>query len=172
MHHAIRRAGWLVGVIWFLSWFELYLEVYRYHHVALPHIFGLPSPTLAVGAGAKPGGWLRSVMVCSALAPLLFVTVRLWRWWQRTRAGAAALAQPEPTFPMVPAVAVFGVALCVLGTINQLIRQPAIEVDLTLRKGNGGFIVLGMALVLAGLVLAWARGGESARGTRSSRRSS
>jgi hypothetical protein len=44
--------------------------------------------------------------------------------------------------------------LCVLGTINQLIGHAPVDVDLTLRKGNGGFITLGAALALAGVMLA------------------
>lgn len=38
MKRAIRTTRWVAGVVWFLSWFELYLEVYRYHHVTLPSV--------------------------------------------------------------------------------------------------------------------------------------
>jgi hypothetical protein len=38
-----------------------------------------------------------------------------------------------------------------VGVINQLVRRPPIEVDLTLRAGNGGFVVLGAAMVFVAL---------------------
>lgn len=41
--------------------------------------------------------------------------------------------------------------------LNQLIRRPPLTVDLTLRTGNGGFVVLGAALAAAGLTPALAR---------------
>ena len=40
-----------------------------------------------------------------------------------------------------------------LGTLNQLIWRPAFTVDLTLRRGNGGFILLGLCCVVASLAL-------------------
>jgi hypothetical protein len=53
--------------------------------------------------------------------------------------------------PMV--LAVFGLAFAALGAINQLIRHPPVSVDLTLRNGNGEFVVLGLTLAIAGVVL-------------------
>lgn len=47
----------------------------------------------------------------------------------------------------------FGGGLSVLGAINQAVRHPPLVVDLTLRIGNGGFVVLGMALVGASLLI-------------------
>ncbi|HEY2378133.1 MAG TPA: hypothetical protein VGH98_19310 [Gemmatimonadaceae bacterium] len=46
-----------------------------------------------------------------------------------------------------------GVALIVLAVINQIIRRPPIVVDLTFRTGNGGFVVVGLALAIIGAVL-------------------
>jgi hypothetical protein len=132
MQRTIRRVGWLLGVAWFLSWFELYLEVFRHHHVAPPHVLGLASAPAAVPAGARAGGWLRTVLACAALAPPLCVAVRVWSAW----AGRGAPA--GPSFPIAWATAAFGLGLCELGTTNQLIWRPPLEVDLTLRTGNGG----------------------------------
>jgi hypothetical protein len=50
----------------------------------------------------------------------------------------------------------FGLVLCAAGAINQAIRRPPIVVDLTLRTGNGGFVVLGVVLTAVGLML-WLR---------------
>lgn len=158
MNRALQRVQWAVGVVWFLSWFELYLEFYRYRHVAPPRMLGLPAPALAVGAGARPGGFLRTVLACSALAPVVFVALWLVRRARQAPAGVVRLGA-EPAFPMAWVVGLFGLGLCVAGTINQLVRRPPITVDLTLRTGNGGFMVVGAALVLAGWVLRLARGG-------------
>ena len=43
--------------------------------------------------------------------------------------------------------------MVVLGVLNQIIRQPLIVVDLTMREGNGGFVVLGTALFSVGVSL-------------------
>ena len=56
MWRTLRRTEWLAGVLWALSWFELYLEVYRYRHVAPPRALGVPAPPLAVGAARRPAG--------------------------------------------------------------------------------------------------------------------
>ena len=41
----------------------------------------------------------------------------------------------------------------VIATINQLIRREPFTIDLTLRDGNGGFVVVGATLALIGIVL-------------------
>ena len=54
------------------------------------------------------------------------------------------------------ALAAFGIVLGVLGGINQAVRHSPFVVDLTLQRGNGGFIVLGVMLaVTGGLLRAW-----------------
>ena len=148
MQRALRRAEWVAGVAWALSWFELYLEIYRYRHVAPPRALEFLAPPLAVGAGAQAGGWLRTVLACSALAPGLFVVLAVWR---RARRSAARPATPEPRFPLARAAGSFGLLLCATGALNQVIRRPPLAVDLTLRTGNGGFVVLGTALAAAGV---------------------
>jgi hypothetical protein len=143
----IRRAAWFAGVVWFLSWFELYLEIFRHHHVAVPGFVGVdPSVT------GHAGGWVRTVLACSALAPAIFVALHLYRVTLR-RPSSSADSPPSPPLPIARAVIGFGLFLCAAGVINQAIRQPPIVVDLTLRTGNGGFVVLGVALAAAGLAL-------------------
>ena len=144
--HALRYATWVGGVMWFLSWFTLYLEVYRYHHLAAPFFGG---EAVGIGPGASPGAFLRTVVVISVIAPLLIGWLLLWRRASSSRRRAAR--RPEPHFPITKAILAFGAALCVLGVINQLVRRPPIEVDLTLRTGNGGFVVLGAAMVFVAL---------------------
>jgi hypothetical protein len=151
MRLTIRDARWFAGAIWFLSWFELYLEIYRHHHVTL---FFLPSPPLSASTvGSHPGAWLRTVLVCSALAPPLFASLLLWARLRQARDASAPRRLGRP-FPTAMAAMLFGCTLLVLGTLNQVIRRPPIDVDLTLRTGNGGFIVLGLAFAVTGMLLA------------------
>ena len=144
--HELRSATWVVGVVWFLSWFTFYLEIYRYHHLAAPLIGG---EAVDVGPGASPGAFLRTVVMSSVIAPLFFGLFLLWRWASSSPRSPAR--RPEPRFPITKAIVAFGAALCLLGVINQLVRRPPIEVDLTLRTGNGGFVVLGAAMVFIAL---------------------
>ena len=155
MRDAIQEARWFVGVVWFLSWFELYLEIYRHHHVR-PSDFLSPLSWWVSGASgrSRPGGWLLADLACSVLAPTLFVFLLLWSRLLRGRPGHSSAAFSEAPFPIALAAMVIGSVLCVLATINQLIRRSPIDLDFTLRKGNFGFIVLGVTLVLVGLLLA------------------
>ena len=122
MQRALRRAEWVVGVVWVVSWFEYYLEIYRHHHAAPPPWLGLPAPQLAVPQGAHAGGWLLMVLACSALAPCAFVALRAWRW-----SGARSSSAAEPRFPIGWMVGVFGLGLCAVGAVNQAIRRPPLR---------------------------------------------
>src|SRR5215467_1933107 len=59
------------GLLWLVSWFGLYLEVFRYHHVRLSYLGNVMWP--AASEGARPGAFVRSVVVCSILAPVAFL---------------------------------------------------------------------------------------------------
>src|SRR5262249_27232879 len=115
-------------------------------HVALPGFVGLDP-----GIAGHAGGWLRTVLASAALAPAAFVALNLWRRTRRTPLGDVDSSPPNLPFAWV--VAAFGVVLCAAGAINQAIRRPPIVVDLTLRTGNGGFVVLGVVLTGVGLTL-------------------
>ena len=155
----MQKMRWLVAVAWCLSWFELYLEIYRYHHVSRSVLVNPASWFPGAGLQARPGGWLQAILVCSVLAPLLFAFLVFWSKLHRSRLGDSAATRVDASFPFGWAAAVFGLVLSVLGAVNQLIRRPPLNADLTLRKGNGGFIIVGMALLTAGLLsLRLARG--------------
>lgn len=148
MERTILTVRRLAGILWFLSWFELYLEVFRSRHVRLP---GELLPTVPL-AGSHPGGWLQADITTSVVAPLLFLAASLF---SARRAGSSIPARRP--FPFALATIAFGLALCVFGTINQLIWRPPLSVDLTLRQGNAGFIILGAASACAGGVILWRR---------------
>jgi hypothetical protein len=150
----LRSAEWMVGILWGLSWFEMYLEVFRYHHVALPWWLGLGPPSLAFGAGAQRGGWLRAVLFCSAVCPCVFVMLAVCR---RAFRGMAHPAPPEPAFPLGWVAVSVGCGLCIVGLLNQLVRRSAIVVDVTMRTGNGGFVAVGALLAAVGFSVMLAR---------------
>ena len=155
MQKPLRKAIWAGSLLWILSWFALYLEVYRWHHVApSPHLNGSPPPP-GTDIQSRPGGFLIAVLASSALAPPVFVALLIWtRPWgpntvapQRNKRGICSHAA-------LPLVA-FGIALSVLGLINHLIHEPlaAIDFDITMRHGDGGFIVNGTVLAVLGFIL-------------------
>jgi hypothetical protein len=134
---------WLIGLVWLLSWFALYLEICRYHHVTFGMLLDPGSWFPRAGQRLQPGTFLTSVLVCSAVVPVLYGLLRLIG--DRSR-------QLRFAFIAIP----FGSLVAVIGGINQVIRPSPLTVDLTLREGNGGFVVLGVALAVIGLV--WVRG--------------
>ena len=146
-----KRLQWLNEVVictWLLSWFALYLEIFRYRHVVPSRIVSVLWP-VANDAAARPGGFVRTVMGCSALPPLVFLTLSVWvRFSKRSVNTLAALAAASS---LAAALAMLGLTMVVLGVLNQIIRKPPIVVDLTMREGNGGFVVLGAGLLAAGM---------------------
>ena len=153
MAHIVRRAKRLAAVVWFLSWFELYLEIYRHHHVSSSFLLtGRLSPS-GMPANAHAGGWLRSVLIASAITPLIALILLVWERLRRSREPNAAPETSQEPFPLAVAAIAFGLFLSASGTLNQVIRHPAMDVDLTLRTGNSGFIVLGAALALTGWLI-------------------
>lgn len=132
---------------WLLSWFALYLEIFRYRHVVASRMINVLWSV--ANADAKPGGFVRTVVACSALASLAFVALSVWvqygKWPTTVRAALSAAGS------LAGALAMLGLTMMVLGLLNQIIRQPPIVVDLTMREGNGGFVVLGTALLVVGV---------------------
>ena len=134
----MRRLPVLAAAMWSLSWFALYLEIYRFHHVVVRHLGSVLWP--AVSGGMRPGGFVRTVVASSVVAPLLTaVLVTL-----RRRDGLAE--QTNGSLPSEWLLLTCGAMLAIMGLANQLIRRPPWVVDLTLRTGNGGFVVLGILL--------------------------
>lgn len=131
---------------WLLSWFALYLEIFRYRHVIPSRIFSVLWP--AADAAAKPGGFVRTVVACSALAPLVFLL--LWIFVLSGKRSANARAALSTASSLAGALAMLGLTMVVFGAANQIIRKPPIALDLTMREGNGGFVVLGTALFAIG----------------------
>jgi hypothetical protein len=148
-----RSIPTLVVGLWALSWLALYLEIVRYHHVSLTHLGGI---LWTSGGGVQPGIFVRAVVVCSVLAPLCAALLSVRNAQARGSIPRVALA------PLILGV---GALVAVLGAVNQLVRRPPLGFDLTLRTGNGGFIVIGLVLV-AGALVATARRRQRNAATR------
>jgi hypothetical protein len=125
-------------ICWFLSWCGLYLEIFRWHHVVLAQISGViwPDPQ----AAAKPGGFVRTVVVSSIVIPPIALALMI-------RSGRPILAA------LSGSAVVCGIVLALLGAVNQFAQPQGLAPDLTLRMGNTGFIAVGALLAAAGLIL-------------------
>jgi hypothetical protein len=121
------------------SWFALYLEIARYHHVQVAHLGAILWPA---DGPIRPGVFVRAVVGASLLVPLPLGLVLLWQ--RRTRAN------DRPSGLVSRVAIVFGAALFVFGLANQVVRRPEFTVDLTLRTGNGGFLLLGLVCLAIG----------------------
>jgi hypothetical protein len=150
-HTLVRRGAQVVAGAWFLSWFALYLEIFRWRHVVPSRLASVVWPT--VGSADQPGGFVRTIVVCSAVVPFVFLTLAVAQRNHRTPSGRGALGSRGAKFLGPEALAVFGGALSVLGVINQSVRHQPFVVDLTLRRGNGGFVVVGVTLAAAGVLM-------------------
>jgi hypothetical protein len=124
-------------VLWFLSWLALYLEMFRWRHVVLGHLVDVvwPDPF----AGDTPGGFVRSVVVSSAVVPpiALALLIANGRTWTRALANATVVS---------------GSTLALLGAANQFAHPQALILDPTLQQGNGGIVLLGALLIGIGLL--------------------
>ena len=143
----------LLGSLWFLSWFELYLEIFRHHHVSTALVLHPASWIFPPAGGAHPGEWPRAVLACSTLAPIAYcIAASSHRLGQRLT-PIADRAVHDHTFPFAPAAIAFGSGLIVVAVINQVLRHDPFTIDLTLREGNGGFILLGAMVAVLGAIL-------------------
>lgn len=155
MNYSTRGARVARGV-WFLSWFSLYLEIFRWRHVVPSRIATVVWPD--VSSVSQPGAFVRTVVVLSVVAPVVFFALAAAERTQRNRTVGVPTPLMRSTVRGAEALAVFGIVLGSLGAINQLVRQPPLVVDLTLQRGNGGFVVVGLALAAAGALMGlWRR---------------
>ena len=83
----MRVARWLGGVLWMGSWYLMYLEITRWHHVK-PSLAFNSDPVPGTGITPRPGLPLILVYVACVAAPLVVVA----GWVSQIRARRGALS--------------------------------------------------------------------------------
>lgn len=76
----LRRAMWIAGGLWAYSWWVIYLEIHRWHHMT--PTFALNPPAAPPGfPPPRPGMFLMSARFLAVAAPVAFaalIVVRLF----------------------------------------------------------------------------------------------
>ena len=87
------------GIVWIFSWYTIYLEIFRWHHMTKSLRFNPPLPPAGTDIRPKAGTPLIAVCVGAVAAPLVFLTATI-RQQMRGRPGGA----PPKTAPDLPDV--------------------------------------------------------------------
>ena len=80
----MRWLRWISGIIWVFSWYTIYLEIFRWHHMTKSLRFNAPPPFAGTNAQSKAGMPLIAVCMSSVIAPLVFLTATIT---ERARVG-------------------------------------------------------------------------------------
>jgi hypothetical protein len=65
----LRRVS---GIVWIFSWYTIYREIFRWHHMTKTLRFNPPPPLPGTDIQPKPGAPLIAVCLGSVAAPLIF----------------------------------------------------------------------------------------------------
>jgi hypothetical protein len=68
----MRFAKWVAGAVWIGSWYLMYLEITRWHHVK-PSLAFNSDPIPGIGIRPRPGIPLILLYIACAAAPLVVV---------------------------------------------------------------------------------------------------
>jgi hypothetical protein len=67
----VRRVS---GIVWIFSWYTIYREIFRWHHLTKTLRFNPPPPLPGTDMQPRPGAPLLAVCLGSVAAPLVFLT--------------------------------------------------------------------------------------------------
>jgi hypothetical protein len=70
----LRRVS---GIVWIFSWYTIYLEIFRWHHMTRTLRFNPPPPLPGTDIQPRPGAPLIAVCLGSVTAPLVFLTATM-----------------------------------------------------------------------------------------------
>ncbi len=84
-HAAVSATGTLTmrwlrrvsGIVWIFSWYTIYLEIFRWHHMTKTLRFNPPPPLPGTDIQPRPGAPLIAVCLGSVTAPLVFLTATM-----------------------------------------------------------------------------------------------
>jgi hypothetical protein len=65
------------GLVWVFSWYTIYLEIFRWHHMTKSLRFNPPPPLPGTDIQPRPGAPLIAVCLGSVAAPLVFLTATM-----------------------------------------------------------------------------------------------
>ena len=74
------RMRWLrriSGIVWIFSWYTIYLEIFRWHHMTKSLRFNPPPPLPGTDIRPRAGAPLIAVCVGSVAAPLIILTATM-----------------------------------------------------------------------------------------------
>jgi hypothetical protein len=80
----MRWLRWISGIVWVFSWYTIYLEIFRWHHMTRTLRFNTPAPIPGTNIQPKAGMPLTMVRLSSVAAPLVFMAATVVK---RARAG-------------------------------------------------------------------------------------
>src|SRR6476661_9348317 len=100
MHAAAAATGdltmsWLrriSGIVWIFSWYTIYLEIFRWHHMTKSLRFNPPPPPPGTDIRPRPGAPLIAVCAGAVAAPLVFVAATVV---ERVRGKSARTPSPR-----------------------------------------------------------------------------
>jgi len=65
------------GIVWIFSWYTIYLEIFRWHHMTKSLRFNPPPPPPGTQIRSRAGAPLIAVCFASVAAPLVFLTATM-----------------------------------------------------------------------------------------------
>ena len=65
------------GIVWIFSWYTIYLEIFRWHHMTKSLRFNPPPPPPGTDIEPRPGAPLIAVCLGSVAAPLVFLAATI-----------------------------------------------------------------------------------------------
>jgi hypothetical protein len=90
----MRKLRWISGIVWVFTWYTIYLEIFRWHHMTKSLRFNPPPRPLGTNIQPKAGMPIIAVCVGSAVAPLVFLTSAIV---ERVRVSTADESHAPPT---------------------------------------------------------------------------
>jgi hypothetical protein len=82
----VRRVS---GIVWIFSWYTIYREIFRWHHMTKTLRFNPPPPLPGTDIQPRPGAPLLAVCLGSVAAPLVFLTATMMER-MRVRPGSTS----------------------------------------------------------------------------------
>ncbi len=65
------------GIVWIFSWYTIYLEIFRWHHMTKSLRFNPPPPPPGTQIRSRAGAPLIAVCFASVAAPLVFLAATM-----------------------------------------------------------------------------------------------